>query len=244
MMPIRGFLRTSFLDFPGRVAAVIWTPGCNLRCPICYNRELVFNDPGLPRFSEDEVLDFLAGQRDFVDGLVVTGGEPTLQPGLADFLKRVKKIGGLVKLDTNGTNPESLAALFRDGLVDFVAMDIKAPLRPEKYAPAAGLSPEEAGTLLERVRSSVDLILNSRLEYELRTTIVPGLTGETDLLEIARFLRERAGTLPARYAVQNFFPAETLDTSFRGARPWEKERLERLRLELGPFVKELIIRSR
>src|ERR1035437_6230862 len=141
-MEIKGFAPTSFIDYPGKVAAVIWTPGCNFRCPFCYNVGLVLNQPSLPSFSEMEIMNRLQKEKDFLDGLVVTGGEPTLQPDLIDFLIKIKVKNIPVKLDTNGSQPEVLEKLINQGLIAYIALDIKAPLQPEKYSRASGIDIE------------------------------------------------------------------------------------------------------
>jgi len=185
----------SLIDFPGKVAAVIWTLGCNLRCPFCYNGELVLPEraAALSLVDPEAVLEKLSSRRGFLDGLAVTGGEPTLQPDLADFLAEAKALGLQVKLDTNGTRPEALAVLLERGLVDYVALDVKAPF--PRYPELTGVP----GDVSDRVRESVCLLSQSGVDYELRTTAVPGLTGD-DLREIARAIHGAK-----RYVLQPFF---------------------------------------
>jgi pyruvate formate lyase activating enzyme len=154
----------SFIDFPGRLAAVVFTRGCNLRCPYCQNPGLIA-PPWAGEIDEGEVLALLASRRGRLDGLVVTGGEPTLQPDLAPFLRRVKGLGFQVKLDTNGTQPEVLEDLFGQGLVNYVAMDLKDD--PEGYRAWLGLADREP----EVIRRSLALLASSNVEYELRTTV-------------------------------------------------------------------------
>lgn len=163
-MNIAGLQRTSTVDFPQKLAAVVFTAGCNYRCFYCHNRAILENPPLL---CEAEVFDFLEKRKGMLDGVVFTGGEPTLQKDLAWQLNRVKKLGYATKLDTNGSRPEVLASLLSAGLVDYVALDYKAPLAryPEIcLAPAKGM------------RESLDLLLASDIAFELRTTVVPQLT--------------------------------------------------------------------
>lgn len=245
-MEIKGFAQTSFIDYPGKVAAVIWTPGCNFRCPFCYNIDLVLNQPSLPSFSETEILNQLQKEKDFLDGLVVTGGEPTLQPDLIDFLIKVKTKNLPVKLDTNGSQPEVLEKLINQGLISYVALDIKAPLQPEKYGQVSGVDVASRSRFLSKVITTIDLLTDSEVEYELRTTIAPDLLTEDDFLEIGRFCKERKNqnVFPGRYVIQNFFPAQTLNPEFATKKSWEKERMEALRERMKPFFREVQIRSR
>ncbi|MFH2069181.1 MAG: anaerobic ribonucleoside-triphosphate reductase activating protein [Candidatus Omnitrophota bacterium] len=245
-MEIKGFAQTSFIDYPGKVAAVIWTPGCNFRCPFCYNVNLVLNQPSLPSFSETEILNHLQNEKDFLDGLVVTGGEPTLQPDLIDFLIKIKAKKLPVKLDTNGSQPEILEKLINQNLVAYIALDIKAPLQTEKYGRVAGIDVASCNRFLLKVITTIDLLPDSGVEYELRTTIVPDLLSEDDFLEIGRFCKERKNqdVFPGRYVIQNFFPAPTLNPEFAAKKSWEKERLEALRERMEHFFREVQIRGR
>jgi len=245
-MKIKGFARTSFVDYPGKIAAVIWTPGCNFRCPFCYNADLVLNHSSLPSFSETKILNYLRKEKDFLDGLVVTGGEPTLQPELIDFLIKIKAENLPVKLDTNGSRPEVLRKLISRDLIAYVALDIKAPLRPEKYSRVSGIEVASRDQVLSKVIATIDLLTDSGVEYELRTTVAPDFLTEDDFLEIGRFCRERKNqdVFPGRYVIQNFFPAPTLNPEFAAKKSWEKEWLEALREKLKPFFREVQIRSR
>lgn len=179
-MNIQGFQRLTLLDYPGKVACTVFTGGCNLRCPFCHNAPLVLS-PAAQRSMEGEVLSYLQKRRGLLDGVCVTGGEPLLQPELPRFLSAVRAMGYLVKLDTNGTLPAPLKALLVAGLVDYVAMDIKAA--PEHYALAAGTDVD-----LARVRESVDLIRSSGVEHEFRTTVVRGIHTQADFEAIGQWL--------------------------------------------------------
>ena len=179
-MNIQGFQRLTLLDYPGKVACTVFTGGCILRCPFCHNAPLVLS-PAAQRSMEGEVLSYLQKRRGLLDGVCVTGGEPLLQPELPRFLSAVRAMGYLVKLDTNGTLPAPLKALLVAGLVDYVAMDIKAA--PEHYALAAGTDVD-----LARVRESVDLIRSSGVEHEFRTTVVRGIHTQADFEAIGQWL--------------------------------------------------------
>jgi len=219
----------SVIDFPGRVAAIVWTVGCNLRCPFCYNGELVLPDRtvSVPRLAPEGILEELARRTGFLDGLAITGGEPTLQADLAEFLTEVRALGLQVKLDTNGTNPQVLEGLLSRGLVDYVALDVKAPF--PRYPELTGIRRDVSG----QVQDSIRLLAQSGVDYELRTTAVPGISGE-DLREIARSIRGAK-----RYVLQPFFvpPGKELIQPDWAARPHLTEReLFQLAEELNRIV--------
>lgn len=176
-MLLGGFQKLTLIDYPGKVATTVFTVGCNFRCPFCHNPELVVPERELARqFApiEKEFFAFLEKRKGKLDGVCVTGGEPTLYPDLSDFIRRIKEMGFLVKLDSNGTNPGMLRRLFREKLVDFVAMDIKN--REGKYADTVGLEAVD----MDKIKESITLIRGSGIPYEFRTTVVPGLHEEKD----------------------------------------------------------------
>jgi pyruvate formate lyase activating enzyme len=203
---IKGFLETSFLDWPGRLAAVVFLGGCNFRCPFCHNAELVLAPQLVPTIPFDHVLERLRPLRGWVDGVVVSGGEPTLSPALPELLGRLRAAGFGVKLDTNGSHPDVLARLIARSLVQAIDMDLKAPLEPAAYAALAGV-PVQLGL----IRASVELIRLSGLPHRFRTTYVPGL------LDPAAVQRLRRG-LPADspFVVQGFNPRRVLDPALAG----------------------------
>ncbi len=190
-MKIHGFNKTTLLDYPEHLAATIFTGGCNFRCPFCHNGGLVLDPDSQPAIPEEEVLKFLQKRRGILQGVCITGGEPTLQPDLEDFIRKVKEMGYLVKLDTNGSRPEVLKSLLEKGLLDYVAMDIKASQENYAYAAGVRVSDETAGmcttaaktptavhahvSLLEKIRASVELLKNGTVPYEFRTTVVKGI---------------------------------------------------------------------
>lgn len=165
-MKIQGFQKTTLLDFPGHVAATIFFGGCNFRCPFCHNGDLVLNPGAAPAIPPEEILAFLQKRQGILEGVCITGGEPTLQPELPEFLGAVKALGLKVKLDTNGYRPEVLEALLAQGLLDYVAMDIKGA--PGDYPAICGLDSIELG----RIQASVQLLKDCSIPYEFRTTVV------------------------------------------------------------------------
>lgn len=191
-MKINGFQKLTLLDFPGKVACIVFTPGCNFRCPFCHNASLVTHIDG-ERIEEEEILSYLKKRQGLLDGVVVTGGEPTLQGDLADFLGKVKALGYAVKLDTNGTSPEKLKTLVEKGLVDYVAMDIKNTAA--KYPVTAGCG----SAVLGKVEESIDFLLADTVDYEFRTTVTAELHTPQDIGDIAKRIKGAK-----RYFLQNF----------------------------------------
>jgi pyruvate formate lyase activating enzyme len=204
---IGGFQPFSLSEYPGRIAAVVFCRGCNFRCPYCHNPELV--DPGryAPPWPEPGVLDELAARRGKVQGVVFTGGEPTLQPDLERFIREVRGLGFAVKLDTNGSDPEALARLLAQGLVDHVGLDVKAP--PRLY-PAVARAPGAAAT----IERSIAVVLAAGIDHEIRTTWLPSLLDRAAVIEIAE-----AVTGCRRWAIQRFVPTKALDPSVLAERP-------------------------
>lgn len=191
-MLILGLQKLTLLDYPGRTACTVFTGGCNFRCPFCHNAPLVIPGRGQEPYTEEEVLSYLKKRAGLLDGVCVTGGEPTLQEDLEAFLRQVRALGYPVKLDTNGSRPEALRALLRQGLLDYVAMDVKSS--PEEYARACGVPVD-----LEKVNESIDLLLSGCVDYEFRTTVVAGLHTPQIIEQTARRI---AGA--KRYFLQAF----------------------------------------
>ena len=175
-MNIAGFQKSSFVDFPGIISCVVFTPGCNMRCGYCHNKHILSAD--VPKINALEVMDYLNKRKGMVKGVVVSGGEPTLQPDLEDFVASVKALGYKIKLDTNGTNPEVVKSLCKKGYIDYVAMDIKANI--EKYSLVAGCEVDTA-----KVLETVDFLKKENISHEFRTTFCPILTS-SDILDISK----------------------------------------------------------
>ena len=181
-MLILGFAKTTLLDYPEHVAATIFTGGCNFRCPFCHNGQMVLNPASMERIDEEEVIAHLIKRKNVLEGVCITGGEPTLQADLSDFIRGIKDMGYLVKLDTNGTHPEKLKELIDEKLIDYVAMDVKNC--QSKYALTAGCN----DTLVSKVMESIDLLKQGFVDYELRTTVVRELHSKEDLFELAKMI--------------------------------------------------------
>lgn len=183
-MRIAGFNKFSLSDFPGKVAAVVFTHGCNYNCPYCHNRQILnVGDEAVD--NADSILEFLSKRRGFIDGLVITGGEPCIQQGLVDFCRKAKAMDVALKLDTNGSRPDVFEMLLDEGLLDYLAMDIKAPF--QKYDAVCGKAVDKQAVL-----RSMERLLRSSTPMEFRTTAVPTLLDEDDILEIGEVIHGRA----------------------------------------------------
>jgi pyruvate formate lyase activating enzyme len=203
-MKIGGFLPMTLSDYPGQVAAAVFTQGCNFRCPFCHNAALLATDPPSETLMRaKQVFDHLDDRRDLLDAVTITGGEPTIQPDLMEFVGQIKDKGFKVKLDTNGSRPALLRELLASHMLDCVAMDIKAPLG--KYARLTGVEAP-----IENIRESIALLAESDTPCEFRTTYVPSLLTADDLREIRSCLPQGA-----RHTVQPFVPDNALDASLR-----------------------------
>lgn len=221
-MKIQGLQKTTLLDYPGHVAATIFFGGCNFRCPFCHNGDLVLRPDRAPALSADEALSFLKKRQGILEGVCITGGEPTLQPELPQFLKAIHELGLAVKLDTNGYQPDILEALMGQGLLDYVAMDIKGA--PKDYAAICGLPEMDLG----RIEASIELLMRSPLPFEFRTTVVQELHDAASFEAIGRWIQGAdayflQGYQDSGQVISPGFTAYTLEelTSFQSLlAPW------------------------
>ncbi len=213
-MDLRGWIRTSLIDYTGHIATVLFTGGCNFRCPMCHNADLVLRPGTLPSLPEAEVEAFLTRRVGKVTGVVITGGEPTLQPDLLDFLRRVRDLGYATKLDTNGYRPEVLAALLEADVLDYVALDVKAP--PEKYAQLSGVPNVD----VTRIEQSLILLRESGLPHEWRTTVVPDWLTVDDIEALARWVAAVGDAAVATLYLQQFRGLNTLDPALVDVPPY------------------------
>jgi len=218
-MEIKGFIGVSLVDWDGKVSSVIFLPSCNMRCPFCYNTKLVLQPSQLPTVPLENILGYLKKNRGWIDGVVVTGGEPTIHEDLPVLCQEIKKLDFLVKLDTNGTNPKMIRGLIDNGLIDYVAMDVKAPFTEEKYSKASGA---KATALLTKIGQTTKTLLDGEVEYEFRTTLVPTLHTKSDIRGICEKIKGCK-----KYVLQNFkADVETIDPSFQKLKPFSKAHVE------------------
>lgn len=229
-MQIHGFQKLTLLDYPEKVACTVFFGGCNFRCPFCHNGNLVLHPGDEPLIAEEEIWELLEKRRGVLDGVCVTGGEPTLEPDLPAFLTKIKSYGYLVKLDTNGYRPEVLKELVLDGLVDYVAMDIKNA--PDRYVLTAGVP----GLDMTKIQESVEYLLTGVVDYEFRTTVTRELHQKQDFEKIARWI---AGC--RRYYLQNYKESDfVIHPVFSG---YSREQLERFAQELRRTIPVVGIRG-
>lgn len=217
-MRIQGFQKLTLLDFPGKVACILFTEGCNFRCPFCHNAALVSHVDPSARLQEEEILRQLEKRKGILDGVCVTGGEPLLQNGIEDFLGKLKEMGFAVKLDTNGSFPERLKAIVKAGLVDYVAMDIKNAR--EKYAQTVGVH----SFAVAPIEESAAFLLTGKVPFEFRTTVTRELHTPADIAAIADWIQGA----PAYY-IQNF--VDSGDLVGQGMHPVSKEDLAAMKAE-------------
>ena len=219
-MTINGLLKLTLLDFPGRCACTVFFAGCNFRCPFCHNATLVKGKG--ESISEEEFFKFLSKREGVLDGVAITGGEPLLQKELVDFIRKIKDMGFAVKLDTNGSFPEKLRSLIDEGLVDYVAMDIKSS--PEGYSRSAGCRVN-----FDKIKESVDLLLSDRVDYEFRTTVASGAVLPEDMEGIGKLIKGAK-----RYFLQGFVDSGDILGEDVGA--YSKEKMESMLKKVKEYV--------
>lgn len=233
-MLLGGYQKLTLIDYPGKLAATVFTVGCSFRCPFCHNPELVIvgtgRDLSVPKI-EKEFFSFLKKRKGKLEGVCITGGEPTIQPDLIDFIKKIKKLGYLVKLDSNGTRPDILKKVLSEKLVDFIAMDIKNNL--EKYDKTCGTKADK-----ERIKLSVDLIRNSGIDYEFRTTVVPELHTEKDFEKISEWI---AGA--KTYSLQKYQDSKIIDSRLRKRIKGKSLNLEKIKKNIEKYFGKVLIRD-
>ena len=227
-MKIGGLQKVSLIDYPGEISSIIFLQGCNFKCPYCHNPELVDSKLFSPCLQEKNVLEFLETRIGKIDAVTITGGEPTIQNDLIPFIKRIKKMGFAVKLDSNGSRPEVIQKLLSEKLLDFIAMDIKAPLTKYEKIVRVPLKTDS-------IKESIKIILKTKIPHEFRTTAIQSLHSENDILKIAQLISGARS-----YTLQKFVPTKTLDKKYLKAKPFSVDELEKIRKRLEkelPVVK-------
>lgn len=228
-MKIGGVQKVSLVDYPGYVAAALFTIGCNMRCGYCHNPELVLPERYAPTIPVSEILAFLAARMGRLEAVVISGGEPTMHDDLPGFIRQVRALGYRIKLDTNGTHPDMLAALYHDGLLDFVAMDVKAPLKKYQQVVAR---PIDTTAIMRSIR----LIQDSGIDHEFRTTVVRSQLSPADIDTIGQLV---AGA--PRFALQKFRPGRTLNPQFHRELTYTDEEFESLRRHMERYVTTCVV---
>jgi pyruvate formate lyase activating enzyme len=233
---IGGLQKTTLLDYPQKIACVVFLVGCSFRCPWCYSPELVLPEKieTHPEISHDEFFSFLEKRKGKLEGVVVCGGEPTIHSDLPEFLRKIKEKGYSVKLDTNGSRPEKIEEIVKKKLVDYIAMDIKAPLQnKEKYKEVTGVAVN-----VTDIQKSIKLITTQDIDYEFRSTLVPTIHDKESVREMAKSIEGAE-----KYFLQNFFPSKTLSDSFLRINPFSVEEMKNFKKIASPFVKECEVRT-
>ena len=229
-MKIGGIQKTSLLDYPDTISAIIWTIGCNFRCPFCYNKDLVFGR--VETISEEEVLSFLEKRKGMLEGLVISGGEPLLQDDIVSFAEKVKKMGYLIKIDTNGMYPEMLKELIDRKLVDYIAMDVKAP--KNKYDSLSGVKVD-----IKKIEKSIEMIRSSLINYEFKTTFASNLLTREDIVEIAKWLKGSK-----RFYLQQFNnEANLISSKLQNSKPYSKDELIDTLKDIKPYFEYCDVRG-
>ena len=234
-MKIYGFQKTTLLDYPGHVAATVFTGGCNFRCPFCHNASLVLKPEMQPLIPVKEVLDHLDKRKGILEGVCITGGEPTLEKGLRQFISQCREMGYLVKLDTNGYRPEVLRELIQEGLLDYVAMDIKASLK--KYGAATNCPNIDT----EKIQESIRLLQTSGIACEFRTTVVKGIHSEDEFEEIGKLL---AGS--SLYFLQAFQESKDIlgqNTTHMSMEAFSGQEMKRMAALAGKYIDKVVLRG-
>jgi pyruvate formate lyase activating enzyme len=229
---IKGIEKFSSRDFPGHISSTVFLGGCTFRCPYCHNADLVLRPETIPTMAADGFLSYLDGRKGWLEAICFTGGEPLLHDGLEDLIRVVRERGLKVKVDTNGSFPDRLEALLALGLVDWVALDIKAPLERYREVTRSDID-------VEKVVRSADLIRASTVRSTFRTTFVPGLVGREDVPKIGEWLRG----VPL-YLIQTFVPQTTLDPAYLEVKPYGRAELDGIAAAARPFFGEVRIEER
>jgi pyruvate formate lyase activating enzyme len=222
--PIKGFIETSFIDWKKHLASVIFSGGCNFRCPYCHNTDLVLRHTEIEDVPLEHIIVTLRKYKRWVDRVVVTGGEPTIHMNLFNVIWNIKKEGLLVKLDTNGSAPTAIKGLVSEGLVDYIAMDIKGPV--DRYKRWCGV---DVNT--NKIKESIQFILEGKVDYEFRMTVVPFLHKEEDVYEAVEHVKAAK-----RFYIQEFKPNNTLNPSFSDIKPFSAEKMEKIRQNVSEML--------
>ena len=235
ILEIKGFIPNTMLDWEGMLASTLFLPRCNFKCPFCQNPDLVLHPEKLETVPFSVIREFVIEREGWIEGVCVTGGEPCMHDGLPELCRQLKDLGVGVKVDTNGSFPGMLELLFSKGLVDYVAMDVKAPLEPGRYRLATGV---DLPGILDDVRRSIGLIRGSGVEREFRTTVVPLMHSPSDVAIIAEMLEGEP-----RYVLQHFSPKATIDPRYAELKPFTEEDMQAMLEQARRFVPGAVVRG-
>lgn len=232
---VKGFIETSMLDWDGMIVSTVYVPRCNFRCPYCQNSVLVLNPEKIEDVPFEYIKSYLKKQKGWIDGICLTGGEPCLYSNLEDFIMEMRDMGMKIKFDSNGAFPDCLKKLIKMDIIDYIAMDIKAPLEIEAYSKSAGI---KINGLLDKIKESIRVIKESSVNYEFRTTVVPNLHKKEDIIKIAQYIKGAK-----KYALQNFKPQETVDPLYMDIKPYNPDQLKEIGEAVSGYVDKCAIRG-
>jgi len=235
-LEIKGFIETSLVDWDGKIVSVVFLPGCNFRCPYCQNMGLIEHPEKFKTILEEHIFNYLEGHKNYIDGICITGGEPTLHKntGLTEFIRKVKERGFLVKIDTNGSDPQYIRDLIEQGLVDYIAMDIKAPLNEEDYNKATNVKIDVA-----KIKESIKILMDGELDHEFRTTVVPTITGHHEIEEMAKSI---AGA--KKLVLQQFEPENCKDMELKKLKPFDIQEITKMMEAARKYIKHVHYRGK
>ena len=233
MLEIKGFIENSLLEWDGKIASVIFLSGCNFKCSWCHVPDLAFYPQNLDTIPLERVKEIIHRQKGWLDGIVISGGEPTAHPSLPEFISRIKGWGLPVKIEINGSHPEMLRKLIKKRLIDSVAMDIKNIVESDKYERTVGIKVD-----LEKIKESIDVLMRSKIDYEFRTTVVPGFLGKDDVEKIAKCIEGAK-----KYVLQQFVPENTFGEEIMKIKPYSRERLEEMAGQAQAYVEDCQVRG-
>jgi len=233
---IKGFVDLSLVDWEGKVASVVFLPRCNFRCPNCYNTQLVLHSEKMQTIPFEEIHEYLKNNQGWIDGVAITGGEPTLHENLPTFCRTIKGLGFKVKLDTNGTNPKLIEHLIEQGLVDYIALDIKAPLTTEKYSKATNIDTKQ---LLEQVERTIEILMTGEVDYEFRTTVVPTIHEPKDIEQICTRIKGCK-----KYVLQNFKAnVEMINPALQTQKPFTQAQMQAFKETAAKIIPNTFLRD-
>lgn len=235
-MDIKGFVDISLVDWDEKVSSTLFLPNCNFRCPFCYNTALVLYPEKLRTIPFEEIAGYLERNKEWIDGVAITGGEPTIHSELPSLCEKIKKLTFAVKIDTNGTNPVLIRELIHKKLVDYIAVDLKAPLEPDKYYSTVGI---ETPKILDGILETISILQNSRIDYEFRTTLVPTIHREKDIEEICEKIVDCK-----KYVLQNYQSnMETINPEFGNLKPFSQDELKSFLHTARRIIPETTLRN-
>jgi pyruvate formate lyase activating enzyme len=233
-MKIGGLQKTSAIDYPGQLTAILFTQGCNLKCPYCHNPELIAIKSDSSEFDKEKFFSFLEKRKNILDAVTITGGEPTLQKDLISFIKKIKEMNYLIKLDSNGLKPEILRSLSRQKLLDYIAVDIKLPA--ESYSKLD--LQMDIDKIKNNLQETIEIVEKAELDYEFRTTVIPGFHSKSSFEKTVKQIKGSQN-----YYIQNFRPNKTLNKSFENKRRFTERELNEFKEIAEKYVENVYIRN-